>query len=542
MPNALSINGNKAIINPTPLVSFSVNTNQNKMGYLGASYTITISGAIFYGGNRRTTISGGTSGDSTDGLAHILQMQAGITNLFTQEKNSHEGLTVEIQDSDGNNDKLKFKKCKVESINFEEGVYINLCRYTVVLTSEAMYDGNDSIHEASEMYLFEYGGEDFPDANAQYYLLEDFQENWDVSFDDEFAVADTNGAIRPRVYTVTRTVTATSRLPAQKTSVTTVAPAWKRARDFLSNYILETDDDGDAEKNVGNFIANSLLDFRPGMTVYNQGRTEQVDKAAGSVTVVDTWMLARDSDAGVESYELSISSDSQSPFVRVTINGTIKGLSNWQAEDEYQYQQTTNSANNSPINRARVKWIDISNNGAFGVGSQIYKRANNSVSVELNSQPLSVSMGINEIKGEITYSLEFDNSPVKYFTNSLYENITINDTYPGDQFAVIPVIGRSTGPILQFTFGRTEYKRSANIEVQLDYTDLGYAKNFGNLLHSKPSTCEPMRSELSSLISQLSPANETGIVKWFLSPPQESWSPRTGRYSLSLEWTYELND
>lgn len=552
MANALSINGSNAIINPTPLISFSVAANQNKLGYLGASYTITLSGAIVWTGNVNTStkvFDDPASGQpAADGLAWIVETQAKITNLFTKEVDTTEGLTIEIQDSQGNQDKLKFKKCRVESINFEEGTYINLCRYTVVLTSEAMYNGNDTIHEASEMYLYEHTGESYPAPNAQHYLLEDFQEDWDISFDDDFASSpvDNGLIIKPRTYTITRTVTATARLPAQKyNSNVTLKPAWIRARDFLANYILENDSQGDTEQNVSQFIAQNLLGFENSVAnrpnIYNHGRTQQVNKAAGSVTVVDTWVLATVNDVGIESYELSINSDSQEPFVKVSINGTIRGLTTWQADDEYNEENNQANSNYSPINQARQKWMTLSNGSEFGVGSTLYKRANNAVQVELNSQPLSVSMSVNEIKGEITYNLEFDNRPIKYFKNALYENITINDTSPGDQFAVIPVIGRSTGPILQFTFGRTEYRRSVNIEVQLDYTDLAYFKNSSNLIHSKPSQCEPMRTELSELLSHLSPANEAGIRRWFMSAPQESWSPKTGRYSLSIEWVYELN-
>ena len=40
---------------------------------------------------------------------------------------------------------------------------------------------------------------------------------------------------------------------------------------------------------------------------------------------------------------------------------------------------------------------------------------------------------------------------------------------------------------------------------------------------------------------QASPANEPGVRKYFLSPPAESWNPKTGSYSLNLDWTYEID-
>ena len=106
------------------------------------------------------------------------------------------------------------------------------------------------------------------------------------------------------------------------------------------------------------------------------------------------------------------------------------------------------------------------------------------------------------IRYEITYSLEFNDRPYNYFTGVLSENISVNDTYPGDVFAVIPVMGRKTGPILQYIQGRTEYKRSINIELLLDYTDIPYSSERTFLMLNKPSLNEPIRTELQDLIKE----------------------------------------
>ena len=64
-------------------------------------------------------------------------------------------------------------------------------------------------------------------------------------------------------------------------------------------------------------------------------------------------------------------------------------------------------------------------------------------------------------------------------------------------------------------------------------------RNFGVL--SKPSLNEPFKSQINSIIHAYSPINEGGIRKYFVSPPQESWDAKSGRYSLTINWTYELN-
>jgi hypothetical protein len=224
----------------------------------------------------------------------------------------------------------------------------------------------------------------------------------------------------------------------------------------------------------------------------------------------------------------------------VKIDGTIKGLSDIHASgyNPAFFNNTTNS-HKIPYNKAIKHYFDISNSGKFGIGSTVFSRANNFVTpVVLNSQPLSISLATNELEGQITYSLEFDNRPYNYFSGILAENISVNDTYPGDVFAVIPVIGRKTGPILQYIKGRTEYNRSVNIELLLDYTDLPY--NSGrNFLMYKPSINSQIGTDLKKLIHDLSPSGEPNVTQFFLNPPTETWSPKEGRYTLNLNWIYE---
>jgi hypothetical protein len=103
---------------------------------------------------------------------------------------------------------------------------------------------------------------------------------------------------------------------------------------------------------------------------------------------------------------------------------------------------------------------------------------------------------------------------------------------------------------LQYTYGRTEFKRDLSIEVILDQTWIGYGRASNlenpvlrrNLLYSKPSLLEPFRGELDRLIGIYSPANEPGIRRYFQNAPSETWNATEGRYTLNLSWTYELSE
>ena len=556
MPNALQFNNTDAIVQPTPLYAVTMTPLQNKMGKFGASYQLTISGQILYVAGARKERSTKVIGNVTDagtvksnGLEHIQHVQQQIMQMLDMQQDATHGLTVSINDANGDNDVLTFARCKVDSVNFEDGIHVNLARYTITLTAEALYKGdtNGALHQSSMMDLHEYGANYANDTNLSY-MLEDFTESWEVQPDDSYGTSSSNGLVQtPRSYTVSRTVTAVGKSPRHRSTNETHNPAWVNASNFLTKYIYTNDSTGHQTNGLGTVLGQSLLNVpavnQGGGSTYsafNHSRTEQVDKAAGSVTVTDNWVLANTNDYALETFEASASTDSSNPFVKVSINGTLKGLGSWNADKEY--VDDTGAYAFSPIGRAQYKYNLLSNHGNFGAICALYKRANAVTNANLNTQPLSVTVGRNEISGEITYSMEFDNRPSNYFSHVVSENVQISDTYPGDQFAVIPVIGRAIGPILQFTFGRTEYKRSVSIDVQLDYTDIDYTRTRASYITSRPSCLAGLRDEVNGLLSSISPASEPGIRKYFLSPPQETWSPKEGRYSLQLEWTYEMSD
>ncbi len=539
----INAQGQSKTFRPAPFVAISASPLRNKNAYFGNRYTITLSGTIVANDTSirldspMAPVDGENSSEAA--LRDIMAVQKDLVDFFNVEPNDEASSVARLEITPGGNNPAISFNIRFESINFEEGTYVALCKYTITLIAE------------KESTL---GAETQPED-----LLEDFNESWSFEIDNNYGHPDTTGDNRlsSRSFIVTRTITATGRNSPTRTlkqSATDALrddelnsppydkPAWMQAMAFIENY-ANPETTLNASKitdlllydrsKLGTFLDSS---YSP----YNHSRTSSIDKGAGTVTVTDSWLLARGGDKALENYTSSVATSRDNPYVKVSIQGSIKGLAPKEFTDSQFADNTTHA--NSPFSKAREHYNSISNNGNFGVGCAIFKRADNVVAQSLNSQPLSVSLGTNEITGEITYSLEFDNRPSNYFTNVLFENISVNDTYPGDVFATIPVLGRPTGPILQFTFGRTEYRRDISIEILIDYTDLGYGTDRNALLLRKPSINEPIAGQLRDLIGILSPANEPGIRKYFVSPPTESWNPKEGRYTLSIGWTYELSE
>lgn len=550
-PDGNPAGGNGVYLRPTPFISITQNPIKNKMGYMGASYDITLNGTIIT--TKPSVEQGGYPRDVyqdpipiglslQERLPEILDKQNQIREYFARD-----GLYIEILDIDSNLPRLSFW-AKVNSVNFEEGNWVDICRYTVSLSADYIIDKNKNVTNDARPSGYEVSN---PTGNRMtvaelYYssgLIEDFNDTWSIEVDEANGYV-VGGKFMPRSYRLSRNMTATGRDWYGKDESGIYQSdkrkkAWEHARDFIKVHLAPSGGSiyGSSFDQV---LPSSLLGMPSGFVGFNHLRTESLDKGAGTYSVSDTYILAPSGETALETYNMSVQSGRDNPFMKVSIDGNIRGLSPMDASG-YLTTGVDLLKFASPYDYALQKYYKITNSGQFGVGCDVFKRANNTVAAQLNAQPNSISLGTNEVNGEITYNLEFDNRPLNYFSGILSESINVNDTYPGDVFAVIPVIGRATGPVLQYIGGRTEYKRDVNIEIQVDYTDMGYYNNRESFMLTKPSLNEPIRTQLSDLVYNLSPASEPYIRKYFLNPPAESWSPKEGRYTLSLSWVYELD-
>lgn len=534
-----------------------------------------------------------------DRATAILSKQRVLRGLFAQD-----GQRLEISDIDGDRAVIVCYP-RVLDINFEEGVYINTCGYTISLEADMLlypkgdndanltpdieglyvvgsgeqldvgkahtgitgppsdkeiftvYDNNQGITEKELIEQF----------NARF--IQDYSEDWSLEVDEgqseryDKQVNPNEDVFLPRTYRISHTISAVGKkhyfdpnvgidlnsdqykdsngdlIPGVEDGT---MPAWVQAKKFVQERLNYGNASG-AYPNVFGQIGKGTVSLVKAYKGYNHVITESVDMAGGTYTATETWVMA--SGNALENWSASINSSLSTPFVSVSIDGSVRGLSEYTPSGYHVQERNDSNSKNYGVRtgfeNAQLKYNEISNSGKYGFISDIYKRANNLVSVELNSSPNSITLGTNEFTGEITYSLAFDNRPTNIISGVLSEQINVNDTYPGDVFAVIPVIGRPTGPILQYIGGRTEYKRDVSISLVVDYTKLPYGKTRNPLLLKKPSIVEPTATQIADLLAELSPAKEPGIRKYFINAPTESWNPKDGSYTFNISWTYELD-
>ena len=573
-------------IRPCPLINITWNSATNAEGTFGGQYELTLTGTLLsHGGspiwnytnrtNQNVDTSFSTqyypSGCGTKppfnndpeltGLNSLLAKQIALRELFSKQCFKMEVASVVC----GETEPLFVCYPKFLSLNFSEGVWTNRCDYTITLETQFLLDKTNKVIGAESYATDKFKpGDDGWDLNSipdiEVFLrknggfVEDYQETW--SLEPEEGNGNTvdpySGSENiTKIYRLTRNVSAKgediSGYKCFSNQSVEKLKAYSQAKGYVLNRIDPSpgnttngyDDYPSAGANIDKYFGSGILNLHAGAYGgFNHSRTENIDIAQGTYGVQDTWILS--SGNSYENYSLSLNSNLSDPLTKVSIQGTIKGLTSIPASGSIfggNHTSTSNTAYENAINKYRT----VTNSGQFGLNAHTYKRAQNAAGgITLNETPLSVALGTNEFTGEINYTIEYDDRPRNFINGVSFEGISVTDSYPGDVFAVIPVIGRPTGPVLQYVGGRTEYKRQLNIELVVNPTQGNNLVSRQSLL-TKPSLIEPTRSGIINAINSYSPAREPGIRKYFVDPPSETWDPKAGRYSLNITWTYELN-
>jgi hypothetical protein len=591
---------------PAPLVTFDKSYIVNGDGRtIGANYSIGLEGKILPNkGNPVSTNADGTvaafstdpwvstkspdddpnHGIDTDAqLMSIMSKQEDVRRLFSLNDGTAD---VEITDLNGLASGIKFIG-KVQNLNFpSEGRWAGPCNYSVSLTTNNFKESiNGTFDDA--------GSED-----ENSYYVSSASENWSIQEADTFTdvlnergqganttfkifkIAHNASAVGLPVYQGAHG--SVSYKDAQNSFLGGVSPAepWEQAREYVLNNIgIGFDLSGtglkikgfDNDSAASIFRLNGLSAVPHSYRAANRTVTENIDETAGSYSISEEFTIYPESGSFpiIEETQATVSRGATS-VTSVALQGTIKGLDTGGDSDTGADGKGTGFEQDKILNAK--KYFDSLTQ------TTIWKKA---VAIAgktwIHPEPLSKSFSINNNAGTISYSYTYDDRPPNIIPGSISEDISVSDTYPGQIFANIPVIGRNQ-PILQFVNSRTAYTRSLNINVNMR----NFASNWGTIesnltdgifggfggdisaiaaasgywagadqnsirhwMRQKPSI--PSSGEFQKIFDAANPANETGVIydnpviatKVFHSAPQESWNSKTGAYSYSIQWTYE---
>jgi len=501
-------------VGPFPKYSISrENITTGEGTYIGSKFTINISGTalikseepnqdITEAGERQNKVQG----ESIIAL-HFLRSQFPSQNAGR----------LTITPYGGGNNEIDFRDARLLSVELPEQTEEELGVQTREFSF--VFEAYEEISEGDNL-----GNVGVTQAT---YRLASAEENWELSENEgEMHLQDneaTNNILK--TYTLTHTVSATG---IKKYSTTAgeleqdgeafrQAAQWVQSR-LVYDPAVEVFQDmmGDDQFFRSRFLPIDMnspgsssefgFDLGPDADIpyraYNHVRSISHDVAAGSYSVTDTWVLSQETFFATHDIEISSESSATSPFESITVNATFKGI-----DSAYSDSKATTKYENA------LSAYSIFEDTVFALANQAYLDSGGIQN--LNPSPLSSSLTHSKTAGTVSLSRNYDTRTVT-IEGAATESVSLNyqnQTGFVDVIAVIPIIGRLQGPIIQ----DMQTTETAKLTISVDITMMpGYGKPNGE-----------------DVSAQYRPNG--GYCRNF----SEQWNPNTRVYTLNESWEYE---
>ena len=498
LTNSTYMQYGKYTFTPIPLISMGKEITRTSAGVtLGEVNSMTLQGTL-------TPYPTGVGG-----ITSIIDLQDDLREAF-----SPTGLGSELVVRCGDSELITIRPL-VKSINFAEGPWVDRSDYTIELEYYASGEG-----VAADQ-------------------VSDFSENFSIEKGDQgcYSITWLDGTTTdqaPESFNITHTISAVGVPEFDGGGIK------KHAHVAASGFIKEKIG-YNALINSG-ILANTSLGFENAdgtnagkPIVFNQSRSVQIDKTAGSYSVTDTYTLYPDSESfasGVntlgahDAWNADVSKTTDSSLVTVSLAGTITGSASG----------TFGGVNG--YSAAKCKYTNAADYFAeFDLESASFQRARYFADaavdrdIAINRNPVSTSIGHNPSQGTISYSFVFDTRPSGCLENALKSEIQISETKPNDVYAELTVLGRTSGPVLQSMGTITSSKRDVSLDATMPVGIIDCACT--GVVDTSPS------ADAQTLMEQYRPDN-CGIdcLTIFKHTDTESWNPTTGKYSRQMGWTY----
>ncbi len=491
---SVSFNGFK--VEPAPLINFSREFSRTGNGdIIGTLYNVQANGfLVAYKGSPTSSGTFNTGSlplpdeDIQDAsrLGAILRKQKALLELFGPE---NEYKLFEVQSRDGSQP-IKFNPYNF-SVSFQDGIWYEYCQYTISMLADSIYPfssgfANPYLESASETWSIDQDVENFNPLNR---------------FDDV-----------GYLYKVNHSVSAKGK-PYYDSDGTLISGAIENAK----NWVRERLDFSDTiiYDPSGSILPPSYYNK------CNQIRSENINNLEGEYSVNENWILSSGKVIEEFTVETNTSIDN---FITISIQGNIIGLETRKVSVENSYYLS--GILESKFYNASGFFDSISN--SFLTRCQVYGPSG----VTLNPIPIGSTIGKNPIAGTINYSYQYNNRPSGLIEGSKSETVSVTSNDLGSKVALIPVLGRTNGPVIQDLGTSDHLEKTLNIEFIL-----GPSLNAASPATIR-SSFEFPESKVATLVEILDPINN-GAEKSKRQSPQKTWDPYTGRGSYSVTWIYE---
>lgn len=507
------IYGNK-LLRPTPFVSISKNFQRTANGEIvGSLYNIVLNGTLVawrgspsasgylvdqtnWSPDNFWTASGAPADESSSTIRFkaLSRKTESIRNLFSK---LNEGKTLQLQPCDGSTP-LSCNPRIAGPITFEEGKWYNTVKYSVPLEADVIYG-----------FVIPSGEDNF----SQY--IADANENWLIE-----------DAQTPENENVQHTFRLTHNIFAQgkrfyKDDGTIPKEAWQWAREYVLDRL-----------GIDNtFVRSSGSLFLPSFYGgFNHVRSVTPDIKNGSYSVTETWILS--SGDTLEDFEISTDISTNTALKTVVVNGSVRGLETLTYPDPTGNSNTDFSFAETGVHTTKYT---AAKNKFNKVQDQLHGRAQSYSGLTLNTQPRASRIGRNPVQGVINYAYTYDTRPSTCISGALSEVITISNNYSNDVFAVIPVLGRAAGPVLQDINTITETNRTLNVELVMPTPSACATNTAGmiTLLNASP------KSKVDNIVNAMSGALSSVYSQVFKSEDNDNWNPTEATYSRQVSWVFQ---
>lgn len=475
--------------------------------WLGSVYNITISGTATINVNDNTSavLKGGRY-SSLQG-EDIIRLQTGKLNYPI----------------------LGEGKLNLGTLAGGEGIVFEDAR---LLSVDIPQKSEDSSISSSE-YSFTFEAYCYKGDTKPLYLVREVSETWNLQEKSRFCFPNDDIMLSAyKVYTLSHTVSATGLKRYNGTSLEVDGESWMQAVRWVESRLVENptralsishiNGKGDLPKFVP-FAMNSFNNRNDlklnalgslAYKSYNPTRNIETDQTDGSYSVTDSWIIALESSTVMHQVSTEVQSNSEASATVISVNGTIYGLNT----------NNINSSQDDLFQKASSGYTALLSSGKiFQYAQSIYNNLSKFVKISgktLRNLPLSSSMGENRNTGEITWSVSYDDEQILCgATDVAKESVSINygnlnrSTNP---IAIIPVIGKANGPVVQ-TFPTNNIR---TVSVQID-------------LIMKPGYTNDPESLAESVALLYRP--QSGLV----SSSSSNWDAKSRIFSLSVEWMYK---
>ena len=233
-----------------------------------------------------------------------------------------------------------------------------------------------------------------------------------------------------------------------------------------------------------------------------------------------------------DTFNINVEKNNQDGIARVSMDGVVNGYPSYSLLDGS--FTLVHDSGSFDIARSYTKFcLDsgiFSTRAAMAYSGAIAGTLTGVVGTPFNTSPLSEAYGYNIEEGTVSYNISFDNRPSHCATGVISETINVTKNKPTDVHAVITVLGRAAGPILQDIGTKTPFTQDLSISAAV-VPPTGCATG-DNYFDAAPT------AQYDAIVDNLESSISGNGNTVFRTTDNETFDVKTGKYTRQASWIY----